>query len=297
MKNMHPAYTEGKEWKFYCEACDYGCKRRFLMNQHEKTQKHKMLKNAQKCSSPKIIENKKTDLHECKCGKQYKHQQSYRRHLKSCKLNNSIIEIKKNKDDELKAILMNINQQYKNMVIENKEMRDIVANMIPNIGNNNTTINNTVNIQVFLKEQCKDALNLTDFIDTLELKSDDLQLSKENGYAAGIANIFVRGLNALSQDKRPIHCSDLRKEVLYVKDDGVWEKENDDKIKIKNAICSVSKKQINSIKTWEEANPNWQETDEGTKNYCKMVQEVTTQLNEESENKIIKGLAKEVIIK
>ena len=301
MKNMHPAYKGSNSWKFYCEFCDYGCKRRFLMTQHEKTKKHEMLKNAQKCSPPKNPENEQKDLHLCKCGKRYKHLQSYKRHLKKCEEGNSIIELENTEnteDNDLKSILLNLNEQYKNMVIENKEMRQIVANMAPHIGNNNTTtINNTVNIQVFLNEQCKDALNLTDFIASLELGSADLELSKENGYAAGIAHIFVRGLKALSLDKRPIHCSDLRKEVLYVKDDGVWEQEDNEKNKLKNAIGSISQKQIIAIKKWEEANPNWQDSENGSKNYCEMVQQVTAPLNEEHQNKIIKGIAKEVVIK
>ena len=223
IKNMHSIYKGNDSWKFYCAYCNYGCKRRFLMTQHEKTKKHQMLKNAQKCSLSPNPENTKKDLHKCKCGKEYKHLQSYRRHLKACSISNSLVNLEK--ENELKSILLNLNEQYKNIIIENQEMKEIVSNIVPHINNNNTTINNTVNIQVFLNEECKNAINLTDFIASLELKSADLEVSKENGYAASIANIFVRGLRALSRDKRPIHCSDLKKEVLYVKDDGVWEKE------------------------------------------------------------------------
>ena len=183
------------------------------------------------------------------------------------------------------------------MVIENKEMRAIVADMVPRIGNNNTTtINNTLNIQLFLNETCKDALNLTDFIDTLDLNSADLELSRENGAAAGIANIFVKGLKALSMDKRPIHCSDLKREVLFVKDDGVWEQEDDDKQKIKDAISSVSKKQIASIKEWEDAHPGWQSSEKGTTEYCEMVRQITASTSSSDESKIIKTIAKNVII-
>ncbi|OUU62306.1 MAG: hypothetical protein CBC22_04895 [Alphaproteobacteria bacterium TMED62] len=299
MLKYAPASNGNKKWKFYCNFCDYGCKRSFLMTQHEKTQKHQMLKNAQKCSSQNYEEENKSSLHVCKCGKTYKHIQSFKRHLKDCSYKEeNIVAIQKKQEqhNDLKMMLTNIHEQYKNMVIENKEMREIVADMVPRLGSNNTTINNTVNIHVFLNEKCKDALNLTDFIDTLDLESADLELSKESGAAAGIANIFVKGLNALSLDKRPIHCSDLKHEVLFVKDDGVWEQENEDKQKIKDAISSVSKKQIASIKEWENAHPGWQTTEKGTTEYCEMVRQITASTSSSDENKIIKTIAKNVII-
>ena len=300
MQKYAPASSGNKNWKFYCEICDYGCKRRFLLTQHEKTQKHQMLKNAQKCSSPTEVEKSENDLHICKCGKRYKHVQSYKRHQKNCKEceENSIVpQSQKNDADDLKKMLTTISEQYKNIVLENKEMRAIVADMVPRIGSNNTTtINNTVNIQVFLNETCKDALNLTDFIDTLDLNSADLELSRESGVAAGIANIFVKGLKALSLDKRPIHCSDLKREVLFVKDDGVWEKEDEDKHKIKDAIASVSKKQIASIKEWEDAHPGWQASEKGTTEYCEMVRQITAVTSSSDESKIIKTIAKNVIL-
>ena len=317
MKNMHLLRMKENNWKFYCPICDYGCKRRFLLQQHEKTKKHEMLKNAQKCSNSKSFTNCKnisdkkeeSSYYICKCNRKYKHIQSYRRHQKICNFNN-IISVKGDEsslnDDYKNIILENkvmkeVIDQYKNLVDdknnENKEMRELFSQLLPKIGNNNTTINNTLNLQVFLNEKCKDALNLTDFINTLEIGNVDMEISKENGLAEVIANVFVRGLNALAQDKRPIHCSDLKKEVLYVKDDGVWEKENNERLKLKGAISTFSKKQINSIKKWEENNPNWENSEEGTKNYFQMVQLLTDPVNEEQENKIIKGIAKEVIIK
>lgn len=317
MKNMHLLRMKENNWKFYCPICDYGCKRRFLLQQHEKTKKHEMLKNAQKCSNSKSFTNCKNILDKkeessyyiCKCNRQYKHIQSYRRHQKNCNFNNiiSVKEDESNLNDDYKNIILEnkvmkeVIDQYKNLVEdknnENKEMRELFSQLLPRIGNNNTTINNTLNLQVFLNEKCKDALNLTDFINTLEIGKVDMEISKEIGLADVIADVFVRGLNALAQDKRPIHCSDIKKEVLYVKDDGVWEKENDERLKIKGAISTFSKKQINSIKKWEENNPNWESTEEGTKNYFQMVQLLTDPVNEEQENKIIKGIAKEVIIK
>jgi hypothetical protein len=270
------------------------------MSQHEKTKKHQMLKNAQKCSSTQNLEN---SLHKCNCGKSYKHVQSYKRHVKTCTeaSENQIVTVENKTDnttDDLRNMLSTISEQYKNMVVENAEMRKIVTELIPRIGNNNTTttVNNQINIQMFLNEECKDALNLTDFIDTLKLDMADLDSTRENGYVIGIANIFLRGLKALDLNKRPIHCSDLKREVLYVKDDGIWEKESADKQKIRSAITTVSKKQINAIKQWEEQYPGWQTTDKGTNEYCEMVQQVTTPTNNEKDNRIIKSIASCVVL-
>lgn len=286
--------TQGKEfWKNYCEICDYGCNKRFLMVQHQKTKKHEMLKNAQSTLPTSKTDAVKDALQVCRCGRKYKHVQSYNRHLKTCEKaavseNNAVIV------SNVHVMLSTLSEQYKNIVTENAEMRRIVKELLPRLGN--TTINNQFNIQMFLNEECKDALNLTEFIETLHLDHTDLTSTRENGYAVGISNIFIRGLKALDFNKRPIHCSDLKQEILYVKDYGVWEKEDIDKQKIKGAITSVSKKQINTIKKWEENNPEWQNSEEGTQEYCEMIQHVTYPNNEEENNKIIKNIARELIL-
>ena len=292
LKYALPTYGN-KKWKNYCEICDYGCNKRFLMSQHQKTKKHEMLKNAQSPPPTLKIDEPKTDLQVCRCGKRYKHIQSYNRHLKTCNKpvvsdTNAIIV------SNVQVMLSTLSEQYKNIVNENAEMRRIVKELLPRVGN--TTINNQFNIQMFLNEECKDALNLTEFIDTLQLDHTDLMSTRENGYAAGITNIFIRGLKALDFNKRPIHCSDLKQEILYVKDYGIWEKENGDKQKMKQAITTVAKKQINTIKKWEENHPDWQNSDQGTQEYCEMIQYVTCPTNDEENNKIIKSIAREIIL-
>lgn len=276
-------------WKNYCKDCFYGCNKKFLMSQHQKTKKHLMLKNARLALATKNTADNNTDLQECRCGRKYKHVQSYNRHLKNCDKANVIVH------SNVQILMTTLAEQCKNIAVENAEMRRIVAELLPRVGNN-TTINNQINIQMFLNEECKDALNLTDFIETLHLDHADLNSTRENGYAIGITNIFLRGLKALAFNKRPIHCSDLKQEILYVKDDGVWEKEDNDKRRIKGAITSVAKKQINTIKQWEENHPGWQESERGTQEYCEMIQQVTSPSNSEDENKIIKSIAREIII-
>tara|TARA_Y100000389_G_scaffold124515_2_gene121893 strand:- start:13286 stop:13921 length:636 start_codon:yes stop_codon:yes gene_type:complete len=198
--------------------------------------------------------------------------------------------------EELRGMISTLITQNQNIIMENKEMRELVKDMIPKIGSNNTTINNKFNWQFFLNEQCKEALNLTDFVETLKLSLADLDETRQNGYVTGITNIFIRGLRELELHKRPIHCSDLKREVLYVKDNDTWEKDNENKQMVKHAINTVAKRQIDKIKEWEANAPDWNQTEEGTQKYIEMVRNVTGDNNEISENKIIKTIAKETII-
>ena len=190
-------------------------------------------------------------------------------------------------------------RQNQDMLTENQEMREMLKDVIPKIGNNNTTITNKFNLQFFLNEQCKDAINLTEFVETLELGLSDLDETRQNGYVSGISSIIVRGLKELDLHKRPIHCSDLKREVLYVKDNDTWERENDNKQKMKQVIATVANKQIDKIKEWESRNPDWNLTESGTQSYIEMVRNVTDGHGDEedrSNNRIIKTIAKEVII-
>ena len=262
------------------------------MKQHESTQKHILAYSGSE------------EIYTCSCGKTYKHVQSLRRHMKTCKKENQQIIEKKSDSElaissettELRSMMTSLLEQNCSMMGEAEALRDIVRQLIPRVGNNNTTVNAQFNINMFLNEKCKDAINLTDFVDTLNLDTSDLDITRQSGYAAGIANIFLKGLQELDLHKRPIHCSDLKREVLYVKDDGIWGMEDEEKTKIRNAIHAVSKKQVNAIKKWESDNPGWQDSDKGTTAYCEMVRHVTGKNDDITDGQIIKSIAREVII-
>ena len=268
--------------QYYCEKCDYSCDKMFLFKQHCSTKKHK---NG-KCS--KMLK-KYAPVYKCECGKEYKHIQSFNRHTKNCIVKNSDREKR-----ELRTMISSLVSQNQNMLMENKEMRELVKDMIPKIGN--TTINNKFNLNLFLNEECKDAINLTDFITNLKLELNDLDNTRQNGYITGISNIFIRELKQLELHRRPIHCSDIKREILYVKDNNTWEKDNEDNSIMKGAINSLAKRQINKIKEWELENPTWNKTEEGRNNYIKMVKTITECDDDKVDNKIIKSIAKEVII-
>ena len=273
--------------QYYCEKCDYSCNKLFLFKQHCSTKKH--LRS--QCS--KMLKTYADD-YTCACGRTYKHIQSYNRHIKECRV--KLSHTQNSEKEELRGMISTLITQNQNIIMENKEMRELVKDMIPKIGSNNTTINNKFNWQFFLNEQCKEALNLTDFVETLKLSLADLDETRQNGYVTGITNIFIRGLRELELHKRPIHCSDLKREVLYVKDNDTWEKDNENKQMVKHAINTVAKRQIDKIKEWEANAPDLNKTEEGTQKYIEMVRNVTGDNNENSENKIIKTIAKETII-
>ena len=291
--------TDGKSANYYCECCDYSCNKKFLFTQHIKTKKHQ--KN--KCS---LNARKNMQEHVCLvCGKSYKHKQSYNRHIKLCGIQQNenlvIIEKENNQDDvekkELRNMITTLITQNQAMLMENKEMRELVHDMIPKIGNNNTTIHNKFNLQLFLNEQCKDAINLTEFVESLHLEMADLANTRQVGFVSGLAEIFIKGLKELELHRRPIHCSDLKRDVLYVKDNDTWKKDSDDNKRMKKAISTIAKRQIIKIKEWEANNPNWNKTEEGTQQYIEMVKNVTgPEIEGDAENKIIKSIAKEVTI-
>jgi hypothetical protein len=197
-------------------------------------------------------------------------------------------------------------EQNQAILLENQEMRKLLKETIPKIGNttNNTTNNNTnnnFNLNFFLNEQCKDALNIMDFINQLQLKTADLDMVGRLGYTEGISKLFIRGLKELDVFKRPIHCSDLKREVVYVKDKDLWEKDSGEKKKMKTAIKFIAAKNFKQLNDWKEENPESEDTD--SKKHMDYHQIIINSMggsNEEEDdtnyNKIIKNVAKEVAI-
>ena len=142
-----------------------------------------------------------------------------------------------------------------------------------NITNNNTQ-NNQFNINMFLNEKCKNAMNLGDFVEKIKLTLEDLQFTKDNGYAKGISNIFIKNLNDMDVTERPIHCSDQKRMQFYIKNDDEWSKDNNNE-KLDDSIEKVSKKQLKSIQEWVEANPDYLDKQEKTDEYFLLVRSIT----------------------
>jgi len=236
----------------------------------------------------------------CSCGNTYKYRQGLNKHKKICeKTVSNVIDMSNNVILEL----VKQNQEFKQMIIEqnNKIIELTKDKSIINNNITNNTTNNKFNLQFFLNEQCKDALNIMDFVDSLTLKLTDLENVGKLGYSEGISKIFINGLKQLDVFKRPIHCSDLKRETLYIKDENAWEKENEEKAKIKLAIKQIANKNIKQIPEWQKNNPQSQDTNTKKHDqYMKIVGEsmggFNMQEDEKNYNKIIKNVAKEIII-
>ena len=283
---------------FHCEKCNYKCCKKSDYNKHLMTSKHQN-DDAQLHKTLQTLQK-----YVCSCGKEYKYRQGLYLHKKKCvKIQdsdfNEDFENNENSDkkDELINYLIKENQEFKNLILE------IVKK--DTITNNNNTINTnshnkTFNLNVFLNETCKDAMNIMEFVDSLKLQLSDLENMGKIGFVAGISNIIVKNLNSLDETKRPVHCTDTKREVMYVKDEDKWEKENEDKQKIRKAIKGVVRKNSKLLNEFTAKHPDCIKSDSRySDQYNKLVVEAFGGKGDndlEKENKIIRNIAKEVTI-
>ena len=173
--------------------------------------------------------------------------------------------------------------------------KDTMSELLPRIGNT-TNINNQMTVNIFLNEECKNAISLNEFLRGLDLSLEDLIYTSENGYIKGIANIFAKNLQDMKPTERPIHCSDQKQLQFYVKDENDWEPDNKN-IKIDRSIEHITQKQIQKIKDWEKEHPNWSQTDNETQLYMNMIKEVVGGMNDEDKEKKLADIKRELGIK
>jgi len=294
--------------KFYCNNCDYGTSRKSSYTEHLLSAKHQksMISNISNDKISKIC-NKFT----CKnCNKVYKDNSGLWRHNKKCikviDSSNTIIVPTETPADVVRLLLnqnmelIKQNQEFKDLIIEqNNKMIEVAKEA--KIINNTTNNTNNFNLQFFLNEQCKDALNIMEFINQLQLNTTDLDMVGRLGYIEGISKLFIRGLKALDVFKRPLHCSDLKREVLYVKDKDSWEKDTDENNKIKTAIKYIAAKNFKQINEWRAKNPESDDYDSQRHlDYHQIVIHsmggATKEEDEQQYNKIIRNVAKESVI-
>ena len=291
---------------FNCEKCNFTCSNKKDYNRHLLTAKHKKIVNDSKFTP------KNPTPFICECGKSYKYNTGYYRHIKKCpiinkeekkeEINNKREESNHKQEPNYKDLLIDAMKQIQQKdelvseaMKEMTEMRKQMTNMMPLIGNNNNnTTNNHFNLNIFLNETCKDALNLTDFINSLQVQLKDLEYTAENGHIKGITNIFHNALSSLEETKRPLHCTDLKREVLYIKDNNEWHKD-ENKEEIKVAVNKVVNKNIGNQAKWIDAHPNLEDETE-MERYIKMQDHSLGTGEEIEQNKIVKNIMKEVTI-
>ena len=284
--------------EYYCDACHYKCSKKYSWERHIITAKHL---NATLSNGGAKKGNHTGNKFNCEfCNKEYNDRTGLWRHKKKCKDFQNETESKTNNIEGLsdKDLIITLLKQ-------NAELLEIVkngTNNITNTTNNNNCNNNnkTFNLQVFLNETCKDAMNIMDFVDSIKLQLSDLESVGELGYVKGISNIIVKNLRALDVTQRPVHCSDAKREILYVKDNDVWEKEDPENTKMKKAVKYIAYKNTKLLPLWKQTYPECMQFDSSKNDkYNYMVIEAMGGMGDnegEKINKIIKQIAKEVVI-
>ena len=306
----------------HCNYCDYYTCSKKDFNKHIHTKKH--INNTYNKS---IITPPPPHNLVCVCGKTYNHRATLFNHKKKCFIatnndkvvdnivetvneniiisDNIIIGDKINITTDMFMKLMNDNQEMIKII---KEQQNQLNTILPKIGNGGTTMttnnmttnntnNNNFNLNFFLNEKCKDALNISEFIESLKITLDDLQYSRSKGLVEGISNVMIRGLRELDIYKRPIHCTDVKRDTMYIKDDEKWEKDNNNR-KMKETIEKIANKERNAIGEWVELNPDWFDTEAKQMEYLTLINKICEPIENDvkNEKKIIKTIGREIVL-
>jgi hypothetical protein len=307
---MMTMMTEKTPTFFACKICDYSSSKESDYNRHIATRKHQNnVKNAKKNA--------------CVCGKAFMHRQGLHVHRKKCQqyiskgvsdydFEYDIIDGNKNEnimlgdnnsigtDDKIGIT----KEMFMSLLKDNQEMMKMIKSLSENqlttpqsITNNNNITNNQFNLNIFLNEKCKDALNMSEFIDSLKITLDDLLFSKNNGITRGVTDIMMKKLKELDIYKRPIHCTDIKRDTMYIKDEDKWHKDNNHDM-FKNTIIKVANKERSALQLWAIDNPDWMETEQKQIQYLTMVRSICEPIETYNnyERKIIKNIGKEILV-
>ena len=296
---------------YVCDWCDYICCKKSDYMKHLNTAKHKkkitLNTNEQETLIPQLFMCKN-------CNKSYKGRNGLWYHEQKCgitKPENIKIEITKPENtmvDSSSNEIKVLTDLVLELVKSNNDLQKQMLEMCKNKNNNNNTIinnntntntnshNKTFNLQFFLNEECKDAMNMSEFINSIQLKLSDLENIGKLGYVEGVSNIIIKQLNDTDMYKRPVHCSDAKRETLYVKEENKWEKETQDTKQMLSAVRGVNKKNYQVLTTWKETHPKCMDSKSNQSDeYMKIMSKVMDG-DEENINKVIKKVAKQVVI-
>ena len=284
--------------QFSCNLCDYHTSKQSEYCKHLSTPKHQKIINGNE-NTPKISKAFTCD----RCGQIYKYSSGLCRHKKKC----NYVSPHSNNNDFVfdKEFVMTILKQNADIIKENSalqtQMMEVIKNGTHNTTNTNTNSHNkTFNLQFFLNETCKDAMNITDFVNSIQLQLTDLMNMGEVGYVNGMSNIIIKNLKDLEVHERPVHCTDVKREVLYVKDEDTWNKETDGNPKIRCAIKRIAQKNSKQLFEFKHQYPDCVKShSKHSDTYNNLIIESMGGKGDndaEKENKIIKKLAKEVLV-
>ena len=297
MANILPInYPSPNTHMFTCENCHFTTYNKKDYTRHLTTRKHERLINT---NNPNPNTSKST--FQCVCGKEYKHEPSLYKHKKQCQYNvkNTAIPIDHaSLTEKMIELVMSKNQEFMNMFVEKMmEMMPQIGNNSHNNTNSNNTNNNQFNIQMFLNEHCKNAMNLTEFIESLPITATTFDSTIENGLTKTVTNMITNGLSKLDILERPIHCTDAARKTLYVKEANVWEKDIDLK-KIVAGITNLIVKKRDLICEWKEANRGWDTIESKQIRFTELVCNIMTDVerDEKETGKIIRAISKTVYL-
>ena len=308
--------------KYTCNYCDFKSNNKSDYAKHCETIKHKTQIVARKnpenlANLANLAKNIKIIEYRCDCGKLYKHKSSLSKHKNKCNYNNndkddeyakddkddendkydkddnirsSIIKIMKDNSDKI-IFLINENKELKNQI---KEQNQQINELIPKVGNTTNNLRQKFNINVFLNEKCKDAISIDEFVSKIEISLKNLLITKDKGIGSGLNDIINDNMNKLSLYERPIHCTDKKRETLYVKHDN-WEKDENKKY-TNNMLKSLQSQQFKAMKKWQDAHPNYKEDDKLKHEYMILVNKCSSSLNDH-EKKIFKNLCNNTYLK
>lgn len=253
--------------KYYCEKCDYYANRKSDLNKHFKSKKHNTYKYLQ------------TDLHKkshtCECGKCYKHRQSLNNHKKKCTYKHQ--ETVQQQDVSEPSTHKSMEKMFLELMEKNQELQEQIIELA---SKPRTINNNSFNLNNFLNVQCKDAMNLSDFLASIEYTFKDLLYLGEKGFIKSLENTFVKQLGTMEQTKRPIHCTDKKRKTMYVKDENKWEKDEDND-KISSAIKTINKKQLSAFSQHSKERPsNYLDSDSNINTQHNIIQQMCGYTND-----------------
>jgi hypothetical protein len=315
---------------FSCEKCYFKCLKKSEWIRHINTIKHSYRHNGNVQETPEVFLTPKNAEFICDCGRSYNSHSGLWKHKKSChdinknsSKENKNIETKIELHDlvDLVKILVKENSDLKTMMVEQQSSMidkvidsqskffeqtstvtlELVKNGLNNTTNNTTNNTNShnkaFNLNFFLNETCKNAMNINDFVDSIKLQLSDLISIGEVGYVEGISNIIVKNLNALDETERPIHCTDKKRETIYIKDEDKWEKDDEEKKKLRKVIGKIAYKNQKMFPQFKEKYPDYNDSkSQHSDEYSKIVIESMEDSNKEKQDKIIKKITKQVLI-
>ena len=321
--------------KYICIECNFKCSKKSDYIRHEMTAKHQILTNTYKNTYKKTPKNA-TALFVCECGKEYKHRQSLNNHKQKCMYHseeNAIPEIEEIEEEmqETNDIynmntvvsILKQNQEFKELMIEQSNQMKEIQQELQNQQSENQTLqkqlieavkdgktinNNTINnnnnqrfnLNFFLNTTCKDAMNMSEFIENINIEFQDIENIGKNGYVAGMTNMILSRIKDLDVTKRPLHCTDLKRDTMYIKDNNEWSKDTPDNLRLRKMITIVAEQNYGIVPLWREKYPECRNWDNPKYDFCiDMMRNILGDMGEDQirlDNKIIKNLSKHIMV-